>query len=52
MKIVVFAAAVALNSSAHAIVLMGHKEEVNLAQTFTQSSQDVTIDEDLFENLN
>lgn len=54
MKITVFAAAsvaaVALNSSAHAIVLM--EQQQNLAQTFTHSSQDVAIDEELFDNLN
>ena len=56
MKIVVFAAAtlaaVTLNSSAHAIVLMEQQQQSSLAQTFTQSSQDVAIDEDLFDNLN
>jgi len=57
MKIVVFAAAtlaaVTLNSSAHAIVLMEQQQQQSsLAQTFTQSSQDVAIDEDLFDNLN
>jgi hypothetical protein len=55
MKIVVFAAAtvaaVALTSSAHAIVMVGQQQQ-NLAQTFAHSSQDVAIDEDLFDNLN